>query len=336
MANRDIIAIGASAGGVEALMKLVAKLPEDLPASVFIVVHMAPNQPSALAELLSRAGPLPAENAADRQEIERGHIYLAPPDHHLLIDRSYTYITRGPRENMSRPSVDPLFRSAAVVHGPHVVGTILSGTLDDGSSGLLAVKRCGGVTVVQDPEDALYPDMPQSALDIVEKVDHCVGLADMAELLADLAHGAPGSPVSPPMDILAEVEIARTASNDAERLNEFGRLVPLTCAECGGPLWQMTDDRVTRFRCREGHSYTAKSLAVGLSNAMERSLWVAVQTMDERVRVLQRLASYESEKGRERSARDFMARAEEALVHAERVRQFLLSVNTSPQPAVVE
>lgn len=329
MTNRDVVTIGSSAGGVEALMKLASKLPKDLPASIFIVQHMAPNQPSVLADLLSHQGPVPAEMAMDRQEISPGRIYIAPPDHHLLVDRSYTYITRGPRENMSRPAVDPLFRSAAVVHGPHVIGVILSGTLDDGTSGLLAVKRCGGVTIVQDPEDALYREMPQSALDLVE-TDHCVPLEDMAELLVGLIRGTPGPPVMPPMDLLAEVEISRTISNDSKRLDEIGALSPMTCAECGGPLWQMKDDKVTRFRCREGHSYTAKALAVGLSNAMERSLWVAVQTMDERTRVLERLAKYEQDKGRERSARDFRSRAQEANEHAERLRSLLMSINTMP------
>lgn len=330
MANHDIIAIGSSAGGVEALMKLVAKLPKDLPASIFVAQHMAPNHPSALAAILNRHGPLVAQDAADRQEIERSRIYIAPPDHHLMINRSYMYTTRGPRENMSRPSVDPLFRSAAVVHGPHVIGVILSGTLDDGSSGLLAVKRCGGVAVVQDPDDALFGDMPRNASDVVD-VDYSLKLDDMADLLVHLTYDSAGPPVPPPMDLLAEVEIARTVSNDTTHLNKIGRLAPLACAECGGPLWQMKDDKVTRFRCREGHSYTAKALAVGLSDAMERSLWVAVQTMNERTRVLQRLADYEREKGREQNARSFVARAEEAGVHAGRLRDLLLAVNAAPE-----
>lgn len=218
MANRDIVAIGASAGGVEALMKLIAKLPEDLPVSIF--------------------------------------------------------------------------------------------------------------AVVQDPEDALYPDMTQSALDVVG-ADYCVTLNAIPELLVHLVHGAPGPPTQTP-PLLAEVEISRTASSDAERLNEIADLTPLTCAECGGPLWKMKDEHVVRFRCREGHAYTSKALAVALSNAMERSLWVAVQTMDERTRVLQRLSDYERDKGRERSAHDFPARADEANMHAERLRQFLLAVNTAP------
>jgi chemotaxis response regulator CheB len=149
MANRDIITVGASAGGVETLTKLVAGLPADLPASVFIVQHVSPYAPSALARILADHGPLRVETATDHQEFQLRVIYVAPPDHHLMVDRSYMYITRGPHENHTRPAVDPLFRSAAVVHGPHVIGVVLSGVLDDGAAGLAAIKRCGGVAVVQ-------------------------------------------------------------------------------------------------------------------------------------------------------------------------------------------
>lgn len=173
---------------------------------------------------------LPTQTATDRQPIQRGHIYVAPSDYHLLVDRSYTYITRGPRENRARPAIDPLFRSAAVVHGPHVVGVILSGTLDDGTSGLAAVKRCGGVAVVQDPSDAAYPEMPQNALDAIQVV-HCVALREMGGLLVELTAEEPGTASPPPMELLGEVEIARSAAGGVERLNELGELAPFTCAD---------------------------------------------------------------------------------------------------------
>lgn len=171
MANRDIVTIGASAGGVEALMRLVGGLPGDLPASIFIVQHVSPETPSLMVDLLSRSGILDVEKAGDRKEFRPGKIYVAPPDHHLMIDRSFMYLTKGPRENRVRPALDPLFRSAAVVHGPHVIGVILTGSLDDGTSGLGAVKRCGGVVVVQDPDDAQFADMPRNAAENVD-VNH--------------------------------------------------------------------------------------------------------------------------------------------------------------------
>lgn len=326
MANRDIITIGASAGGVEALTELAASLPADLPASVFAVVHLSAQSPSMLSEVLGRRSALPVEQASDRAEIRRGRIYVAPPDQHLMIDRSYIYLTRGPRENRVRPSVDPLFRSAAVVHGPHVIGVVLSGTLDDGTSGMVAIKRCGGVAVVQDPDDAAFSDMPRSAIEHTE-VDYRVPVSQMAQLLVRLAEGVPGKPLPPPQELLAEVEIARSGKSTTERTDEIGDLVPLTCAECGGPLWQIRGDRVLRFRCREGHSYTAKTLVSEMSDNIEQSLWVAVQTMDERTRMLERLAESEMRREHERSAASFRNRAEEARRHANHLREFLLSLN---------
>jgi len=307
-------------------MPLVRDLPGDLPASIFIVQHIAAETPSLLTEILRRGSVLSVETAADRKEMRRGCVYVAPSDRHLMIDRSYMYLTRGPRENRVRPSVDPLFRSAAVVHGPHVIGVILTGSLDDGTSGLGAVKRCGGVAVVQDPDDAQVPDMPRSAAEHVD-VDYSVPLSQMAELLVRLVHSAPGDPIPPSPELLMEVEVARVGAGSAEILDGIGDLAPLTCAECGGPLWEMRGDNTPRFRCREGHSYTAKSLLAELINGIEQSLWAAVQTMDERVRVLERLIRFDEEKGRSQGISNFRSRAEETKEHADQLRQFLLTVN---------
>lgn len=326
MANRDIITIGASAGGVEALMTLARTLPGDLPASVFIVQHVAPQQPSAMADLLSRSGPLAVQIAEDRTEFKPSRIYVAPPDRHLMIDRSYAYLTRGPRENLVRPAVDPLFRSAAVVHGPHVIGVILSGTLDDGTSGLGAIKRCGGVAVVQDPQDARFAEMPQSAADHVE-VDYTVPLSQMGDLLVRLAAAAPGAPATPSQELLMEVEMARAGGGSAALLDGIGDLAALTCEACGGPLWEIRNEKIVRFRCREGHSYTAKSLLQEQKDGIEQSLWAAVQTMDERVRVLERLVAYDEERGRKGGLASFRARAQETREHANHLRQFLLTLN---------
>lgn len=186
MATRDIIVVGASAGGVEALSQLARGLPEDLSISMFVVLHMPAGGVSALAHILDRAGPLSSSQARDGESIATGHIYVAPPDHHLLVRRGHVALVRGPRVNSHRPAVDPLFRSAARAYGPRVVGVVLSGALDDGTAGLLAVKMRGGVAVVQSPDDALFSGMPSSALDIVE-VDHCVPVAEIPPLLSSLA-----------------------------------------------------------------------------------------------------------------------------------------------------
>lgn len=326
MVNRDIIAIGASAGGVEALMKLAADLPANLPASIFIVQHVAPQYPSAMAELLARSGPLPVETAVDRPEFQKGRMYVAPPDRHLMIDRSYAYLTRGPRENLARPSIDPLFRSAAVVHGPHVIGVILSGALDDGTSGLGAIKRCGGVAVVQDPDDARFPDMPRSAAENVD-VDYSVPMSEMGTLLVRLAAGSPGAPAPPSSELLMEVELARAGGGSAELLDSIGNLAALTCEACGGPLWEIRNDKIVRFRCREGHSYTAKTLLTEQKDGIEQSLWAAVQTMDERVRVLERLVAHDERKGRTGALSTYQIRAKETKGYADHLRQFLLTLN---------
>ena len=191
MASRDIIVIGASAGGVDTLAALVGRLPADLPASVFVVIHMAANFPSSMAAILSRAGPLPAKDARAEEVFAPGRIYVAPPDHHLLLEDGRIHVWRGPKENRVRPAINVLFRSAAVGYGPRVVGVVLSGTLEDGTAGLWWVKRYGGVAVVQNPADALFPGMIYSVLEHV-KVDHIVNIAQMGDLLGQLVNGRPG------------------------------------------------------------------------------------------------------------------------------------------------
>jgi len=189
MSNRDIVVIGASAGGIEALTKLVRTLPGNLPAALFVVLHMPADIPSLLPEILSRVGALPASHPADGMTITPGQIYVAPPDHHLLVERGYVHLVRGPKENRHRPAIDPLFRSAAKAYCQRVVGVILSGALDDGTAGLLAIKRSGGIAIVQSPEEALYPQMPQSALNHVQ-VDYCLPVRKINAIIQHLAHKA--------------------------------------------------------------------------------------------------------------------------------------------------
>src|SRR5215813_11932247 len=222
MQGHDIIVIGASVGGVEALSNLVAQFPEDLPATIFIVQHVIPTAAGHLAQILDRVSPLPATTSQDCEIFELGHIYVAPPDHHLLVKQGYLRVTRGLRENRVRPAIDPLFRSAAVAYGARVVGIVLTGLQNDGTSGLLAIKRCGGVAMVQDPADALYPDMPLSALEHVE-VDYCLPVMKMGVVLYRLSQEPPAATPSIPEDLRIEVNIAENPtdnSNCAEELCE--------------------------------------------------------------------------------------------------------------------
>lgn len=194
--RRDIIVIGASAGGVQALSNLVGQLPAGLPASIFVVLHIAPDSPNELPAILTRSGPIPARYPTNNEVFEPGHIYVAPPDHHLFLESGRIHLWRGPKENMHRPAVNVLFRSAAVAYRERVAGAILSGTMDDGSTGLWWIKHYGGVTIVQDPSDARFPDMIYSALEHVE-IDHIVPVARMGQILVAVAGNGTAPPTNP-------------------------------------------------------------------------------------------------------------------------------------------
>jgi two-component system chemotaxis response regulator CheB len=290
MGGRDIIVIGASAGGVAALETLAAGLPEDLPAAVIVALHLAPGQSSALPAILDRAGPLPASHPDDGEAYQRGRIYVAPPDHHLLVRNGRLRLTRSARENLHRPAIDPLFRSAAVAHGPRVIGVVLTGDLDDGTAGLSAVKRCGGTAVVQDPRDAAHPSMPQSALKNVT-VDHCVPVLEMAALLARLAGGAVTGPAPPvPATVKAEDCMIERQQDDEEVLDRIGSRSTVTCPECNGTLWELSDDPV-QFRCHVGHAYSPRTLMAEHARRLEDALWAAIRSFEESASLSERVAA---------------------------------------------
>jgi two-component system, chemotaxis family, protein-glutamate methylesterase/glutaminase len=218
MARRDIIVAGASAGGVEALRTLVGAFPPDLPAAVFVVLHMTPDSPSMIPTILERAGPLPVRVPHDPLEIQHGQIYVPAPDHHLMLEPGTVRLSRGPRQNRTRPAIDPLFRSAADAYGSRVIGVVLTGTLDDGTAGLKAIKHCGGVAVVQDPEDAMFPGMPKSAIAHVA-VDHVLPLAQIGRLVRSLV-GQDAPPDGCPSANLHQETVLR-AQGDAARVREI-------------------------------------------------------------------------------------------------------------------
>ena len=258
--GRDIIVIGGSAGGVEALQRIVAALPPQLEAAVFAVVHFPSDGTSFLPQILLRSGRFPAVHPEDGTAIRRGVIYVAPPDRHLTLQPGHVRLSRGPRENGHRPSVDPLFRSAARAYGARVIGVVLSGNLDDGTAGLAAVRRHGGVTVVQDPADAMYAGMPASAIGHVD-VDHVVPAAEIAALLAALVDEPlpPAAAVSEPRDDLevgiAELEPAALAGDERP-----GMPSGYSCPSCHGSLFEIQEGEVVRFRCRVGHAFGSDTL----------------------------------------------------------------------------
>lgn len=290
MSGHDIVVIGSSAGGVAAMQQLVRDLPPDLPAAVFVVVHISPHVPSMLAEILAKAGRMPALAVTRPLRFRPGTIYVAPPDHHLILSRTHVSIAHGPRENRHRPSVDVLFRSAAQELGPRVVGLVLTGFLDDGAAGLAAIHREGGVTMVQDPRDAVFPDMPRNALQAVP-VDHVVPMAGMADALIRVVsrpHGRRRRAVA--KEIATENQMSLMESNGRPRMEKIGTPSTFTCPECQGPLWELRNGDLLRYRCQVGHAFSADSMLKGQEEVVERALWVALGALQSRVALWRRIA----------------------------------------------
>ena len=326
MKRRNIIVIGASAGGVSALQNLFAQMPSRLDASFFVVLHIPPTSPSILASLINNAGPLTVKAAADQAPIQPGVVYVAPPDVHLLIKPGYIHLHKGPRENRHRPAIDPLFRSAAVAYTSQVVGVVLTGFLDDGTSGLLAVKRCGGIAIAQSPTDAEYPDMPASAIR-TGQVDYELPIRNMGAAIRELiqTHAPPVHAV--PQDIAMEAKIAESAVSNISGENKLGHLVPISCPECGGPLWAieqaLENSGPCRYRCHVGHGFTAKALMASQDIAVEQALWAAMRTMEERANLTEMMAEDEHQRGRDKSAEVYQERSSLLRSHANVIRKLL-------------
>jgi two-component system chemotaxis response regulator CheB len=322
MASRDIIVIGGSAGAIAALRRILTDLPADLPAAVFVVVHLG-QQNFYLPNALDRCGPLRVVNAEDGMPVERGSIYLAPPDHHLLLLDDAIRLGRGPRENMCRPGVDPLFRSAAVSYGPRVIGTVLTGMLNDGAAGLAAVKQCGGVTVVQNPADAQAASMPLGALRVTD-VDYRAPAAELGRLLDRLAREEAGPPMPIPPELGLEVEIALGRAVDAPTLRQIGDPAALSCPTCGGVLSEIRQQPPLRYRCQVGHSFTAEILEREQLGPVDEALRVALRIIEERATLADRMAEDARAAARHKSAEMFEERSKEMRNYAETIRQAVL------------
>jgi two-component system chemotaxis response regulator CheB len=304
-------------------------LPPDLPAALFVVMHVPAWAPSGLPGILSRAGPLKAVHPEDGDRIEKGRIYVAPPDFHLLVERGRVRLARGPKENRHRPAVDTLFRTAALAYGPRVVGVVLSGALNDGTAGLQAVKQRGGVAVVQDPGDALFSGMPESALEYVG-TDHCLPMEKIAPLLVCLS-GEPAKeegvyPVPDDMELESRIAgLDLTAIDSDERPGELSRF---TCPECSGPLYEIQSGDLVRFRCRVGHAFTAESMLYDKYDEVEKALYAALNTLEESALMADRLAARSHEHQHGHAATRFERRAEDARQQARIIRQVLTEGTT--------
>jgi two-component system, chemotaxis family, protein-glutamate methylesterase/glutaminase len=324
MAGKDIVVVGASAGGMEALQKLVSRLPRDFPGSVFIVWHLAPGARSMLPQILSKAGPLPAVNPQDGDRIEPGRIYVAPNDHHMLIEHGTIRIARGPKENRFRPAIDPLFRSASYIYGPRVIGVVLTGALDDGTAGLWTIKLRGGTAIVQEPSDAQVRAMPLNALDNVA-VDYKMPALEIGELLGRLVHEpagpAPRVPTGEDEKTKRELHIAKESNALEEGSLRLGEMSPFTCPECHGVFTMLREGKVLRFRCHTGHAFSADTLLAANGEELEARLWDAVRASDEAVLLLNRLGEEFAKGGNTAAAQKCFDAAREAHERSEPVRE---------------
>ncbi|NKC32258.1 chemotaxis protein CheB [Falsiroseomonas selenitidurans] len=314
MQNHDLIVLGASAGGLDALTAICRGLPADLPAALLVVQHVSPTSRSAMAEILGRAGKLPSAQATDGARIRPGTILVAPPDQHLLVAREgdRVLLRRGPQENRTRPAIDPLFRSAAVARGPRVVGVVLSGMLDDGTAGLVAVKACGGISVVQDPADAAWPDMPRNAL-LGDSPDHCLPAAALPALLDRLARTSAGPSAAVPSWLLTETRIAeQEMAGMANSPGSVGLPSRMSCPACGGVLNEIEDEARPRFRCQIGHAFGPDSLAMAQQESLEEALSVAIRTHHDRKLLFRRMQEQAAMRGMTHATRRWQAAAAEA------------------------
>ncbi|HEX4340873.1 MAG TPA: chemotaxis protein CheB [Polyangiaceae bacterium] len=317
MIKRDVIVIGASAGGVGVLQKVLRDLPSTFGGSVFIVCHTAASAPHTLASVLATDCALPVEYAVDDTRLEPGTVKVAIPDLHLVFGGERVRLTRGPKQNRTRPAIDPLFRSAARSFGPRVVGVVLSGLLDDGAAGLLAVKRQHGITIVQDPADARYPDMPQNAL-AATKVDHCVPAAQIGTLLTRVSQGTPGQLERADVPRVLELE---TDSDGGKMvpMEEFGKPSGYSCPECSGVLWEIDDPALLRFRCRVGHVFSAEGLRKEHRILTEDTLWAAARALGESASFARRMAERYRKNDLTEAAEDQLRRAERDEEHAAKI-----------------
>jgi two-component system chemotaxis response regulator CheB len=318
---------------VETLVKFVADLPADLPAAVFIVLHIPAQAASVLPGILNRSGPLPATHLKDGEAIQHGRIYVAPPDYHLLLKHGCIRLARGPMENGHRPAIDPLFRTAARAYGRRVTGVILSGTLDDGTAGLMELKMRGGMAVVQDPDDALFSGMPRSAVDNVD-VDHVLPLSDIARVVVSLAHQAvdveAGDEEGEEM-VPDDMEIGEIAELDMSNIegDKPGAPSPFGCPDCGGVLWELRkgdspQGELIRFRCRVGHAYSAGSLLAKQAETLEAALWAALRALEESAALARGVAERTRKRGRGLAAARFDEQAYKAQQSAALIREVLL------------
>jgi two-component system chemotaxis response regulator CheB len=334
-----IVVVGTSAGGMNALIELVSQLKEDIDAAFFIVMHLSRTSISDfLVHRLQPHTSLKCEVAKEDASIEKGHIYVAAPNQHLLVKKNKIILGGGPEENRWRPSIDVLFRSAAAAYSTRVIGVVLTGSLDDGTTGMLAIKRSGGTCIVQDPNEAEYPDMPLSVLNNME-VDYCMPLHQMGETIFEITKSNPEE-IAAPQDVIIESEIAERVVVDYENVRELGEKSIYACPDCGGGLWDIPKQNARlndpdnyrdgqgesdRYRCHIGHSYSEKDLVVKQGEVLESTLWTALRIMEERRNLLKKMEDDNNKKGLSKMAASYQEKGEGIQIHVDRMKDILFA-----------
>ncbi len=329
-APKFIIVVGTSAGGMNALIELVSQLKDNMDAAFFIVMHLSRTSISDfLVHRLQPHTSLKCEVATEDAKIKKGHIYVAAPNQHLLVKKNKIILGRGPEENRWRPSIDVLFRSAAAAYSTRVVGVVLTGSLDDGTSGMLAIKRSGGICMVQDPNEAEYPDMPLSVLNNME-VDHCILLHQMGETIFEITQTNPEE-IAAPQDVILESEIAERVVVDYEHVKQLGEKSIYACPDCGGGLWDIPkqNGKSDRYRCHIGHSYSEKDLVVKQGEILESTLWIALRIMEERGNLLKKMEDDNNKKGLSRMAASYREKGEDIQFHVDKMKQILFATQNT-------
>ena len=320
-----VVVVGSSAGGLTALTELVSQLKGGMNAAIFIVMHLSRKGiGDFLVHRLQQYTALPCEIATHNRPIKNGHVYIAPPNQHLLLKENRMIIGKGPEENRWRPSIDVLFRSAAVAYRDHAIGIILTGLLDDGTAGMLAIKKCGGICVVQDPNEAEYPEMPLSVLSHIE-ADHCISLSEMGFTLQELTKNGLPKKIEIPEDIAKEAMIAERTATGIDVLNGIGPQTVYACPDCGGAMWTLAQEGITRYRCHIGHAYSENDLVVKQASTLEATLWVALRMMEDRKNLLNKLANSSETRGAISMATAHKEKANALQEHIDKLKEILFS-----------
>ncbi|MFA6083094.1 chemotaxis protein CheB [Mucilaginibacter sp.] len=328
---KNVIVIGASAGGFKAIIQLAAKIPVNIPAAIFVVMHLGKqSMPQVIVQHLQKSAKFICSIPVNGEAIQSGHLYVAPRDSHMLLTKGVIHITKGPHENRWRPSIDVLFRSAAAAYDSRVIGIVLSGMMDDGTSGMSAIKRSGGVCIVQEPLEAEFPDMPRNVLNKVD-VDYQVSINDISYILDDLFAKPQGAIHEIPEDIKIEAEITKHMTSSIEDLKKIGKQTDFTCPECGGNLFAMHNDPARRYRCFTGHTYNEKLLVETQAEALEESLWVCIRMLEERKGLLQKIADHAGKDGQSDKELQNSKIADDIVHHIERLKALLVTMNKNSE-----